>query len=168
AGVNYLDLGGLFNTPKQLELDQAAHEAGVTVCLGCGATPGVTNLMTRNAADQMDQVDEVHIAFASFRSITPSAGLLDTVLDEFSPGSRRFYWEDGNFVEVPAFSGAKTIKFSETIGEMETYFVPHYEKHKLLNLLGKRVRRVDMRGTWRTDIMQALRRFCDLKLIGYS
>src|SRR6266852_571527 len=109
AGVNYLDLGGLYNTPKQLELDEVARRAGVTVCLGCGATPGVTNLMARRGADQLDLVDEVHIAFASFRSIAPSPGLLDTVLDEFSPGSQRFYWEAGAFIEVPAFSGAKQV-----------------------------------------------------------
>src|SRR5689334_15764691 len=102
AGVNYLDLGGLFNTPRQLELDEIARRAGVTLCLGCGATPGVTNLMARRAADQMDQVDEVHISFASFRSIAPSPGLLDTVLDEFSPESRRFYWQEGQLIEVPA------------------------------------------------------------------
>jgi len=166
AKTNYLDLGGLFNTPKQLELDEEARKAGVTICLGCGATPGVTNLMTRHAADQLDQVGEVHIAFASFRSIAPSAGLLDTVLDEFSPGSRRFYWEDGSLVEVPAFSGAKTIKFSEPVGEIETYFVPHSETHTLPRLLGKGVRRVDVRGTWRPEIMRALRLFADLKLTG--
>src|SRR5262245_56158353 len=56
AGVNYLDLGGLFHTPRQLELDEIARRAGVTLCLGCGATPGVTNLMARRAADLMDQV----------------------------------------------------------------------------------------------------------------
>src|SRR5215470_1054859 len=144
ARVNYLDLGGLFNTPKQLELDEAARAAGVTICLGCGATPGVTNLLARHAADQMEQVDEVHIAFASFRSIAPSAGLLDTVLDEFSPGSRRFYWEDGGFVEVPAFSGAKRIRFSDPVGEIETYYVPHSETHTLSRLLGKGVRQVDV------------------------
>jgi lysine 6-dehydrogenase len=166
AGVSYLDLGGLFNTPKQLELDEEARKAGVVICLGCGATPGVTNLMTRHAADQMDQVDEVHIAFASFRSIAPSTGLLDTVLDEFSPGSRRFYWEDGSFVEVPAFSGAKRIKFSEPVGEIETYYVPHSETHTLPRLLGKGVRRVDVRGTWRMEVMQALRLFADLQLTG--
>jgi len=166
AQVNYLDLGGLFNTPKQLELDEAARKAGVTICLGCGATPGVTNLMTRHAADQLDQVDEVHIAFASFRSIAPSPGLLDTVLDEFSPGSRRFYWEAGTFVEVPAFSGAKKIRFSEPVGEIETFYVPHSETHTLPRLLGKGVRRVDVRGTWRSEIMQALRLFADLNLTG--
>src|SRR5579859_4332295 len=47
AGVNYLDLGGLHNTPRQLALDHEARKAGVTIVLGCGATPGVTNILTR-------------------------------------------------------------------------------------------------------------------------
>ena len=101
AGVNYLDLGGLYNTPKQLDMDEDARRAGVTICLGAGATPGVTNLMARAAANQLDKVHEVHIAFASFRSIAPSPGLLDTVLDEFSSNSRRFFWQDGEMIETP-------------------------------------------------------------------
>ncbi len=164
ARVNYLDLGGLFNTPKQLELDDQAKQAGITVCLGCGATPGITNLMAKNAADQMDKVDEVHIAFASFRAIAPSPGLLDTVLDEFSPGSRRFYWQEGQFIETPPFSGAKRVQFSAPVGEVETYFVPHSETHTLPRFLGKGLRRVDVRGTWRPEIMQALRLFAELQL----
>jgi lysine 6-dehydrogenase len=166
AGVNYLDLGGLFNTPKQLELDAEARAAGVTVCLGCGATPGVTNLMARRAADQLDEVSEVHIAFASFRSVAPSPGLLDTVLDEFSPGSRRFYWRAGEFVEVPAFSGAKQVRFAEPVGPVEVYYVPHSETHTLPRFLGKGVRLVDVRGTWGPEIMRALRVFADFQLTG--
>jgi saccharopine dehydrogenase-like NADP-dependent oxidoreductase len=164
AGINYLDLGGLFNTPRQLELDADAREAGVTVCLGCGATPGVTNLMVRHAADQLDQVDEVHIAFASYRAIAPSPGLLDTVLDEFSTGSRRFFWREGEFVEVPAFSGAKRVRFADPVGEIETYYVPHSETHTIQRFIGKGVRVVDVRGTWRPEIMQALRLFAALDL----
>ncbi len=164
AGVNYLDLGGLFNTPRQLELDEVARRAGVTVCLGCGATPGVTNLMARRGADQLDLVDEVHIAFASFRSIAPSPGLLDTVLDEFSPGSRRFFWKEGEFIEVPAFSGAKQVRFAEPVGEIETYYVPHSETHTIHRFIDKGVRLVDVRGTWGPGIMRALRVFADLGL----
>src|SRR5882672_8059716 len=145
AGVNYLDLGGLYNTPKQLLMDEEARHAGVTICLGSGATPGVTNLMARAAADQLDQVDEVHIAFASFRSIAPSPGLLDTVLDEFSPSSRRFFWQDGEFIETPAFSGAKQVRFADPVGEIETFFVPHSETHTVHRFIGKGVRRVDVR-----------------------
>jgi saccharopine dehydrogenase (NAD+, L-lysine-forming) len=166
ARVNYLDLGGLFNTPRQLELDALACEAGVTACLGCGATPGVTNLMARYAADQLDRVDEVHIAFASFRSIAPSPGLLDTVLDEFSSGNRRFFWQEGRFIEVPAFSGAKQVRFSDPVGEVEVYYVPHSETHTIHRFIGKGVRVVDVRGTWGLGIMRALRVFADLGLTG--
>lgn len=166
AKVNYLDLGGLYNTPKQLELDEEARASGVTICLGCGATPGVTNLMARRAADQLNEVSEVHIAFASYRSIAPSQGLLDTVLDEFSPGSRRFYWQAGEFVEVPAFSGARRVRFAEPVGFAEVYYVPHSETHTLPRFLGKGVRLVDVRGTWRPEIMRALRVFAEFQLTG--
>src|SRR6266403_627057 len=166
AGVNYLDLGGLYNTPKQLEMDEDARQAGVTICLGAGATPGVTNLMARAAADQLDQVDEVHIAFASFRSIAPSPGLLDTVLDEFSPDSKRFFWQAGEFIETPAFSGKKQVRFAAPIGEIETFYVPHSETHTIHRFLGKGIRLVDVRGTWRPEIMRALRTFADLGLTG--
>jgi saccharopine dehydrogenase-like NADP-dependent oxidoreductase len=168
AGVNYLDLGGLHNTPRQLEMDEDARRAGVTICLGAGATPGVTNLMARAAANELDQVDEVHIAFASFRSIAPSPGLLDTVLDEFSPGSRRFFWEAGAFIETPAFSGGKRVRFAAPVGEIETFYVPHSETHTIHRFLGKAVRLVDVRGTWRPEIMRALRTFADLGLTGES
>jgi saccharopine dehydrogenase-like NADP-dependent oxidoreductase len=166
AQVDYLDLGGLFNTPRQLQLDELARNAGVTACLGCGATPGVTNLMARYAADQLESVDEVHIAFASFRSIAPSPGLLDTVLDEFSPGSRRFFWQEGQFIEVPAFSGAKHVRFSDPVGEIEVYYVPHSETHTIHRFIGKGVRVVDVRGTWNPRIMRALQVFSDLELTG--
>lgn len=164
--VNYLDLGGLYNTPKQLEMDEDARRAGVTICLGCGATPGVTNLMAKAAAEQLDQVDEVHIAFASFRSIAPSPGLLDTVLDEFSASSRRFFWQDGQFVETPAFSGAKQVRFAEPVGKIETFYVPHSETHTIHRFIGKGVKLVDVRGTWHPGIMRALRAFADLELTG--
>jgi saccharopine dehydrogenase (NAD+, L-lysine-forming) len=164
--VNYLDLGGLFNTPKQLELNAAAKEARITICLGCGATPGVTNLMARRAADQLDEVESAHIAFASWRAIAPSPGLLDTVLDEFSPESRRFYWEAGEFIEAAAFSGAKRVRFAEPVNDAEVYYVPHSETHTLPRFLGKGLKRVDVRGTWRREIMTALKVFADYRLTG--
>ena len=122
--------------------------------------------MARTAADQLDQVDEVHIAFASFRSMAPSPGLLDTVLDEFSPSSRRFFWQDGEFIETPAFSGAKPVRFAEPVGAIETFYVPHSETHTIHRFIGKGLRRVDVRGTWRPEIMRALRAFADLGLTG--
>ena len=165
AGVNYLDLGGLHNTPKQLALDNEARDAGITIVLGCGATPGVTNVLARRGADELDTVDAIHIAFASHRSIAPSPGLLDTVIDEFNPEASRFYYEDGKLIEVQPFDGARIIGFLPPVGEQEVYFVPHSETHTLQRFIGKGLRRVDVRGAWRPETMQALRFFLNYHLI---
>lgn len=165
AGVNYVDLGGLHNTPKQLALDSEAKAAGVSIVLGCGATPGVTNVLARRGADDLDTVEAIHIAFASHRSIAPSPGLLDTVIDEFNPEASRFYYEDGQLVEVQPFDGARVIDFHPPVGKQEVYFVPHSETHTLRRFIAKGLRRVDVRGAWRPETMQALRLFLDYRLI---
>lgn len=165
AGVSYVDLGGLHNTPKQLALDHEAQAAGVTIVLGCGATPGVTNVLARRGADDLDSVEAIHISFASHRSIAPSPGLLDTVIGEFSPEASRFYYEDGRLVEVQPFDGARLVTFQPPVGAQEVYFVPHSETHTLPRFIGKGLRRVDVRGAWTPEIMQALRLFLHYRLI---
>jgi saccharopine dehydrogenase-like NADP-dependent oxidoreductase len=165
AGVSYTDLGGLHNTPRQLQLDSEARATGAVIVLGSGATPGVTNILTRRGADALDTVDAIHIAFASHRSIAPSPGLLDTILGEFDPEASRFYFEDGKLVEVRPFDGARTLLFEPPVGEQEVYFVPHSETHTLPRFIGKGLRRVDVRGAWRPEIMRTLRNFLDYRLI---
>ena len=165
AGVSYLDLGGLHNTPKQLALDDEARAAGVAIILGCGATPGVSNILARRGANELDAVEAIHIAFASHRSIAPSPGLLDTILDEFSPEASRFFYKDGGLVQVQPFDGAQFITFLPPVGEQEVYFVPHSETHTLPRFIGKGLRRVDVRGAWRPETMQALRLFLNYRLI---
>lgn len=159
-----LDLGGLYNTPKQLAMTERAREAGVTIVLGMGATPGVTNLMARAGAARMDQVEEVHIHFATYRPIAPSPGLLQTVLDEFSPETTRFYYEEGRLVEVPPFTGEKEVTFDPPIGRIPCWYVPHSETHTLPRFIPG-LKRVDVRGTWCPEIMHALRHYGEVGLL---
>jgi saccharopine dehydrogenase-like NADP-dependent oxidoreductase len=159
-----LDLGGLYNTPKQLAMTDLAKAAGVTIVLGMGATPGVSNLMARAGSKRMEKVDSIHVHFATYRSIAPSPGLLQTVLDEFSPGTKRFYHEDGELIEVAPFTGEKKVKFDAPIGEISTWFVPHSETHTLPRFIPG-VRRVDVRGTWRPEIMHALKHYNEVGLL---
>ncbi len=151
-----LDLGGLYNTPKQLAMTDKARDAGVSIVLGMGATPGVTNLMAKAGSAHMDTVESIHVAFATYRPIAPSPGLLQTVLDEFSPDTTRFYYEDGKFVEQPPFEGEKEVEFDAPIGRVKTWYVPHSETHTMPRFFPG-VKRVDVRGTWRPDIMNALK-----------
>jgi saccharopine dehydrogenase-like NADP-dependent oxidoreductase len=156
----YVDLGGLFNTPRQLELSPDAEREGIPIVLGCGATPGVTNLMAKAAAGQMDSVDRVEIAFGSLRPLAASPGLLDTVLEEFSPTTQRFFYEGGRFVPVPPFDGAKRMDFLPPVGTLETYYVPHSETHTLPRFLSTPPpRHVSVRGSWHPEIMTAMRLF---------
>ncbi|GAC1479750.1 MAG: saccharopine dehydrogenase C-terminal domain-containing protein [Candidatus Dormibacteria bacterium] len=155
----YVDLGGLFNTPRQLELGPQAEAAGTAIVLGCGATPGVTNLMAAAATGRMDRIDSVEIAFGSLRPLAASPGLLDTILDEFSPATSRFYYEAGRLVPVPAFTGAKKMAFLEPVGELETYYVPHSETHTLPRFLPEQPQHVSVRGSWQPEIMAAMRLF---------
>ena len=155
----YVDLGGLFNTPRQLELSPEAERARTAIVLGCGATPGVTNLMAKAAAAEMDAVDRVEIAFGSLRPLAASPGLLDTILEEFSPTTQRFFYQDGSFVPVPPFAGAKRMEFLPPVGALETYYVPHSETHTIPRFLSKPPQHVSVRGSWDPEIMTAMRLF---------
>ena len=159
-----LDLGGLYNTPKQLALTEEAKAAGVTIVLGMGATPGVTNLMARAGSTRMKEVDSIHIHFATYRSIAPSPGLLSTVLDEFSPSTKRFYHEKGELIECAPFEGEKKVAFDAPIGAISAWFVPHSETHTLPRFIPG-VKRVDVRGTWCPEIMHALKHYNEIGLL---
>ena len=62
AKVHYVDLGGLFHwTRRQLKLNRQFKRAGLTAILGAGCAPGITNVMTRAAADRFDCLTSVRI-----------------------------------------------------------------------------------------------------------
>jgi saccharopine dehydrogenase-like NADP-dependent oxidoreductase len=156
AQVSYVDLGGLHNTPRQIEMDDAARHAEIIAVIGCGATPGLSNLLARRGMELLGGIDEVHISFASHRDLAPSAGLLDTILDEFRPGVDRYYWSDGALVDVEPFTGTRPVRFARPIGVQDVFFVPHSENHTLSrNLPG--VKLVAVRGAWRNEDMELLR-----------
>jgi lysine 6-dehydrogenase len=160
--VDYLDLGGLYNTPRQLALDPAARRAGVRAVIGCGATPGLSNVLARRATDLLDEAREVHVSFASHRDLAPSPGLLDTILDEFRPGVPRYTWRRGALVAVAPFEGARRVRFPPPLGDQEVYYVPHSETYTLPRFLGRGLREVAVRGTWRPADMRTLRSLADI------
>ena len=55
AGVHYTDMGGLFHvTRQQVELDEEFRAAGVTAVIAMGGAPGVTNILAKYGAEQLD------------------------------------------------------------------------------------------------------------------
>jgi lysine 6-dehydrogenase len=163
AGVHYVDLGGLYNTPRQLEMSERVARAGITAVIGCGATPGVSNVLARWGTESLDRAEKVEIAFASFRDLAASPGLLDTILDEFRPGVPRFFWRDGNYVPTAPFEGQRRVQFPSPVGAQDVFYVPHSETHTIHRFLPG-VREVAVRGTWRPQDMARLRAVASLGL----
>lgn len=94
AGVNGLDVS---TEEDQWDYDAVAREKGIVFIPGVGATPGITNVMARRGADQLDEVDEIQVNFAAFRCLAPAPGLLITTVWEFHPEeeSRLYYRKIG-------------------------------------------------------------------------
>ena len=132
AKVHVADLGGMFHmTKKQMKLDGPARKAGITILSCCGSGPGLNNVLARYGADQLDQVDEIHIRAGG---VAPSPGspplkgagmTIRTVLDEFAMNPIIFV--DGEYKEVPPLSGKEMVRFTEPIGEQPAYFSLHTE-----------------------------------------
>jgi len=62
-GKNYIDICDDPDVTREiLELDTAAKEAGITALIGMGASPGITNLLAKLAADDfLDETDTINI-----------------------------------------------------------------------------------------------------------
>jgi saccharopine dehydrogenase-like NADP-dependent oxidoreductase len=76
----------------------------------------------------MDEVIDIQVNFAAFRSPAPAPGLLITFLYEFHPKTEgRVYFEDGEFTWVGPFKGLKKVNFHGPIGEQEVCYIPHEE-----------------------------------------
>lgn len=64
AKVPYLDFDDdVESTLAAMELNDEAKKAGIACFIGCGASPGLSNIMAVHAAEQLDKVDELHICW---------------------------------------------------------------------------------------------------------
>ncbi|MEK6835710.1 MAG: saccharopine dehydrogenase NADP-binding domain-containing protein [Nanoarchaeota archaeon] len=67
AKCNYLDLGGLFHmTRKQLKLHNKFKKINKIAILGCGSTPGITNVLAAYGFSLLKYAKEMHVSFADY------------------------------------------------------------------------------------------------------
>lgn len=125
---------------------------GKTALVGCGFAPGVANVLTRYACDQMDRVQEIMI-----RVGRSSGAGSDEVVNAWKPTwSPEILLEDyadppmvfqaGEFVRVPIFSNPETYAFPDPIGELQLSSHMHEEVYLIPKFyLVKGLREVDFK-----------------------
>jgi lysine 6-dehydrogenase len=126
AGVHLVDLGSYYpETLQQLDRHAAAEAAGCRIVPGCGVAPGLTNILARLGADQLDAVDAIRMYSYITHPMWTSPGIVVTRFDASTGTS--IVWEGGRAVEYPSFSGEERFAFPEPYGEQEVHLVPHPE-----------------------------------------
>ena len=122
---------------------------GKTALVGCGFAPGIANVLTRYACDQMDRVDKILIRAGR----AYGNGSVEVVSEWKPTWSPEILLEDysdppvvfmqGKFVKLPIFSNPETYTFPDPIGDLlisshsheEPYLIPKFYVNKGLQEL---------------------------------
>ena len=137
---------------QPLAFDNEFKEAGLTALVGCGGSPGVTNILTRYICDKLDRVDEIHIR--------DGEKLLETedVVKGWEPtwSPFRTLWgyavepavfENGEYRKYPIFSGCEEHNFPDPVGTVLISYHQHQETITLPHFIGKGVKYVGFKYT---------------------
>ena len=126
AGVALVDLGNYYpDALAQFERHDAAVRAGVRVVAGCGAAPGLTNVLARLGADALDRVHAIRLYSYLDHPLSTSPGIVITRFDAVT--GTTVAWEGGRLVERPAPSGEERVTFPPPYGEQVVHLAPHPE-----------------------------------------
>lgn len=102
-------------TRRLLDLGPEAEARGVVVAIGAGFSPGLTCVLARAGANQLDSVDEIHVA----RSGTGGPACARQHHDALS--GEAIDWRDGGWQRRPGGSGRELCWFPDPIGAADCY-----------------------------------------------
>jgi saccharopine dehydrogenase-like NADP-dependent oxidoreductase len=132
AKVTYMDLGGLGTfTVKQIAEHERFKAAGVTAVVGVGADPGMSNVICRAVADELDTIEKINLYWAAELTGDENPILMppysvSTVLAEYAHPSTQFF--GGKHVECAPMTGREVLDLPEPWGRCEFMYSPHSEQ----------------------------------------
>lgn len=156
AKVPYVDVHGTLLLEERFSRSEAAKAAGVTALIGCGVSPGLTNMLAAYGARKFKGEVSIECEYTTHRPINPTEGLLETALRQFRNGVGAPIYENGKVTYLPPFSGAIMTTFRGIEGEVELVYTPHSEPQTIPRFV-KNAKRVTVRGAYQAPIMQLLK-----------
>jgi saccharopine dehydrogenase-like NADP-dependent oxidoreductase len=156
AGCHAVNLNGMGHENRYAPVFAEKRRVFVP---GFGMTPGVTQMMVMQAANQLETVDTVRISHGAYRPFAFSRAIAETTAYEYDPTlPGRLVYENGEFIQVPPFSRPLDVRLPEPYGQAEQYIIPHSETLMVAEALrGKGVRLIEVRGTWPPENMRLVR-----------
>lgn len=126
VGTHYQDLASELadlKTAEQLKFHKRFQRAGLVALINTGVAPGITNLLAREAADKLDEVDEIH-----FRCIEEQrasefifAWSAETTLDDLT--APPLVYRSGKFVLTKPFKNPEEYEFPQPFGKRRAFSI---------------------------------------------
>ena len=108
-----------------LALNQAACDRGLTMVTGLGWTPGLSNLLVRQAAARLDKPQRIHIAWAGAAGDAQGYAVILHTLHILTGRVPTF--QAGRFRLIQAGSDGEVLPFPEPLGMVRVTHVGHPE-----------------------------------------
>jgi saccharopine dehydrogenase-like NADP-dependent oxidoreductase len=127
AKVPYLDFDDdVESTQHALSLHERAKDAGIPIYVGCGASPGMTNVMVVDAASELDTVENIDMCWVVGDE---RPGIGRAVLEHFLhiTAGDCLTWEDGKQVNHETFVETGSAPMGGGLGETLMYETAHPE-----------------------------------------
>ncbi len=140
-------------TQRVLELDEEARKAEVTILIGMGESPGITNILARHAAAQLDEVDYIQTVWGHAGGILRPVSTISKKSRKVDAEHRvQAAWEhhfecstskapvfrDGKFVDIVPLEDGEEVTFPNGKGFFR-YF-GHAEPVTLPRFIGKGIK----------------------------
>lgn len=127
-GIDYLDIGDDIEAAEQaFELSGKARDAGVRFLVGCGVSPGITNVYARELIERLDEPVGVAVAWLVGDEGDQQLGdaVLAHALHMVSGDSPT--WREGHAATVPAFESGELMPFTGLDGGYRAWQPAHPE-----------------------------------------
>lgn len=160
AGVGYQDLAADYDAiGAQLRLSRSFARKGQVGLMHCGGSPGVTNVVAREAVEELDRVDAIRIRLVSKQESTRPVSLWSVAVMLEDMAEPPAVFRDGKVIRMPPFSEEETFDFPEPFGPQRVVHHMHEEPLTFGRLLGKGLRYVDLKmgGAHVFDMREAMR-----------
>lgn len=130
ARVDYIDINDDHDVAEALFLDPSYHQravdAGIKLVIGCGSTPGLTNVMARMLVDRMDKAREIHLATAvPFVPGLLSPAVVDHMMHITAGEVVQFV--DGEYRKMPGWGGRLEVPYAAPFKAYPSFFIGHGE-----------------------------------------
>lgn len=130
--VDYIDLGDDEESARELlDMHEKAREAGITALICCGVAPGLVNVVARECARQLDEIENIDLAWVT-GSTPPKQGKEKSgaaVIEHMvhaCMGNCGTIREEKR-VEIPSFRIGHVLEFPEPLGRYKLFELGHAE-----------------------------------------